>query len=107
MIMEFQKNQQKLQQITMQKQSTKTEKKEIENALKELKDCENEDVYKSVGSILVSKDYDELLEELNERNEDLEIRMKSLKKREKKIRKKVEEAQKRFQKQMQNQNMAQ
>lgn len=106
-MMEFQKTHQRLQQITVQKQSTKTEQKEVGNALKELEGSKDEDVYKSVGSILISKDFEEMKKELEEKKESLEVRMKSLEKREKKLRKKVEESQKKLRSQMQNQNMAQ
>lgn len=107
MAMQIQQLRQKLQQVTMQKETAQTEKQEVERALEELDEDDDGDVYKSVGTILISKDHDELREELEEKKDDLEVRLKSLDRQEDKIKEKVQDAQSNFANQMQDGGMAQ
>lgn len=102
MAMQMQQLRQKLQQITMQKETAQTEKQEIERALDELEDDDaDSELYKSVGTILISKDHEELREELEEEKDDLEVRLKSLERKEDQIKEQVQDAQENFAKQVQ------
>jgi len=72
-----------LQQLVLQKQRLDLERGESERALKLLDDvASNKKVYKSAGAILVEKDKDDVVNELNERLEFLEMRAKVLTKQE-------------------------
>lgn len=107
MAMQIQQLRQKLQQVTMQKETAQTEKQEVERALEELEEDDDGDVYRSVGTILISKDHDELRDELEEEKDDLEVRLKSLERQEDKIKEKVQDAQSNFANEMQDGGMAQ
>jgi prefoldin beta subunit len=72
-----------LQQLVLQKQRMEMERNESERALKTLEDVTSDTkVYKSAGAILVEKDRDVVVKELNERLEFLEMRSKVLAKQE-------------------------
>ena len=72
-----------LQQLVLQKQRLDLERGESERALKLLDDvASDKKVYKSAGAILVEKDKDDVVNELNERLEFLEMRAKVLTKQE-------------------------
>jgi len=86
---ELQVHEQNLQALLLQKQIIHTEMNEIEIALEELK--KSNIAYKIVGGIMVKKDKQELINELNERKKILELRMKSFEKQEEQIRKKIED----------------
>lgn len=78
----------------MQKESLKTRKQEINNALEELDDAaEDEELYHSVGMLLINRDKDDLEEKLNDELESLDMKIKSLERREKKMKDKVQDAQ--------------
>ena len=79
-----------LQQLVLQKQRLEMERNESERALKTLEDVTSETkVYKSAGAILVEKDRDVVVKELNERLEFLEMRSKVLAKQEGNTRKRL------------------
>ena len=72
-----------LQQLVLQKQRLDLERGESERALKLLDDiASDKKVYKSAGAILVEKEKDNVVNELNERLEFLEMRAKVLTKQE-------------------------
>jgi prefoldin beta subunit len=72
-----------LQQLVIQKQRLDLERGESERALKLLDDiASDKKVYKSAGAILVEKEKDNVVKELNERLEFLEMRAKVLTKQE-------------------------
>ncbi|MCW3990934.1 MAG: prefoldin subunit beta [Candidatus Bathyarchaeota archaeon] len=72
-----------LQQLVLQKQRLDLERGESERALKLLDEvASDKKVYKSAGAILVEKDKDDVVNELNERLEFLEMRAKVLTKQE-------------------------
>jgi prefoldin beta subunit len=79
-----------LQQLVLQKQRLEMERNESERALKTLEDVTSETkVYKSAGAILVEKDRDVVVKELEERLEFLEMRSKVLAKQEGNTRKRL------------------
>ena len=96
-MMEMQQNQQQMQQVMQQKEETESEIQESKRALEELEENDDGEVYRQVGNILVSRDRDKLKDELEEKVEDLGVRMKSLEKKETRLQDKLEETQKKFQ----------
>jgi prefoldin beta subunit len=83
---------QSLQQILLQKQSFQSQMVEIDSALGELEDKET--AYKIVGNIMVSSKKENLVNELEEKKQKLDIRIKALEKQENSLKKKAEEMQK-------------
>ena len=71
--------------------------KEVEKALEELEKV-NDDVYKSVGPILVKTNKTSMKKELEENKEETELKLKSLETQEKRIKEKIKEGQEKFQK---------
>jgi len=68
----------------------------IAKSLEELEDESDQEVYKSVGEILVKKDRDELVEDLEDEHEKLETRKESLSKKEERLQQKMQETQQKF-----------
>ncbi len=97
-VMQMQSFQQLLQNILIQKESLNVQNSEIENALEELEKAkENETVYKAVGPILIKAEKGKLMEDLNNKKETLETKLKSLEKQEEKTKEKLAELQKKIQ----------
>ncbi len=66
----YQKTQQELQSIAMQKQHLESERANTEHTLKELKKAEDDEkVFKFAGSVLIKTTKAEMISELNERQE--------------------------------------
>ena len=70
--------QQQLRNILIQKEALKLQIAEIDAALNELSRCEEENVYKLVGNVMIKKRKEEVEKELNEVKEDSQIRINSL-----------------------------
>ena len=88
----YQVTQQQLQLLLLQKQQLKIQSEEINNALNELKKItEKEKVYKIVGPILIEVNKDEIIKELNEKNETINSRIEILEKQEDRLRKNLAE----------------
>lgn len=93
-IAQLQTFQQQLQATLIQKETLTVQKIEIEKALKELeKTEEKENVYKIVGPLLVKTKKERLVNELKEKLEEIEVRIKSLEKVAKKLEEKIQEKQ--------------
>lgn len=92
-MMEMQEVQQNLQQVVQQSQETENELNGVRKALDELEGNDEGQVYRAVGDLMVARDRDSLEEELSEKKEDLEVRLKSLEKKEDKLREKLQETQ--------------
>jgi len=74
----------KLRLVLLNKQQVQIQLTEVNNALSELNKTSSDTVvFKIVGNLMINKNKNELLDELNERKETLEIRLKSLEKQEK------------------------
>ncbi len=86
--------QQQLQSLTIQKESLKLRKIEIENALEELKNTKQNSAYKISGNIMILKPIEELKKELEGEVSEIDLRLKSLEKAEEKIVNKLKELQK-------------
>jgi prefoldin beta subunit len=92
LLMQFQTLQEQLQNIMIQKENGKLQVLEIDNALEELKKTKDK-VYKSSGMILIKKDPKTIAKELEDKKENLEIRVKNLEKQDKLIKDKLMELQ--------------
>jgi len=88
----LQQAQQRLDMLTARKLELERELRETEFAISELEKV-NEDavVYKIVGGLLVQTDRNKLLEELKERKDSLETRLKLLQRQEERARQQVNE----------------
>jgi prefoldin beta subunit len=85
-IAQLQQLQQQAQAVVTQKSQIEALLREIEAALKELeKSGEDSVIYKSVGEILFKTDRQKLLEELKERKDMMELRLKTMSKQEERI----------------------
>jgi len=95
-LIELQAFQQQTQTVLIQKESLNLQNIEIDKALEELKKVTNEDVYKAVGPILIKSNKKDLETELTEKNETIDLRLKSLQKQEDRLKEKMKEAQEKF-----------
>jgi prefoldin beta subunit len=101
-LVRFQQLQQTLQSVASQKQQLDAELNETDKALAELeKSTDETPVYKSVGSILVKSNRQNLLTELKERKELLTTRVTVLGKQEERTRERLKEAQEKLQERLQ------
>ncbi|MDO5850860.1 MAG: prefoldin subunit beta [Methanobacteriaceae archaeon] len=91
---QFQQLQQQAQAIAMQKQAVETQLNESKKALKELaKSSDDNEVYKTAGSLLIKTTKKDANDELKETIETLEIRQKTVGKQEERITKKLKDLQ--------------
>ena len=94
-IARLQQLQQTLNVIIVERQRLEAELIEVKDALEELqKSPDDVMVYKAVGPILVQSDKQKLIEELNEKKELTETRLKLLEKQEQRTRSQLESLQK-------------
>jgi len=94
-----------LQQLVVQKQRLELEVTESDRALKTLEETPSDaKVYKSAGAVLVERDKDSVVKELNERKEFLDMRSKVLVKQETNTRERLTQLQENLQKDI-NQQM--
>jgi len=95
-LIDLQNFQQQMQTVLIQKESLNLQSGEIEKALEELKKATTEDVYKAVGPILIKSTKKDLEEELGEKKETLDLRLKSLQKQEDRLKERLKESQEKF-----------
>jgi len=94
-IMKLQQLQQKMEILVAQRRQLEQELKQTESALSELETLETDAlVYKSIGAILVKANKEKVQEELGDRKETLEMRVKSIVKQEERIKIDFEDKQK-------------
>jgi len=90
-----------LQSLVIQKQRIEMEQKETERALASLEEVSSETkVYKSIGSILVEKQKEKIVQELKERKDFLDMRLKVVSRQEGKTRERLTSLQQRLQKEL-------
>ena len=80
-----------MQNILMQKQQFQSQIIEIESALNELKNSEEN--YKIIGNIMVKTNKEELQKDLNQKRELFELRIKTIEKQEKETKEKASKIQ--------------
>ena len=78
---------QNLQQLLSQKQQFQMQQMEIESALSELE--KTPQAYKIIGSIMVASSTQDLTKELKEKNDVVNVRIKTIEKQEEKLREKA------------------
>lgn len=85
LVEEFQSYQQQLQGIMMQKENLKLQIFEMDRALEELELSKEKEAYKILGPIMIKKNSEDLKNELKERKENYNLRIKTLEKAENRI----------------------
>ena len=85
MVSDFEKQRQMLMSVSVQKQQLQSSIQGIELSLKELENTKEEKVYKAAGTILVSRDKNEVKKELEEMKENNGLRLKTMEKQEKNL----------------------
>ena len=83
--------QQQLQGIMTQREATGMQILEIKKALEELGKTKEKEVYKVAGPILIKATKTEVKKDLKDKEDTLNVRLKSLEKEEKKIKIKIDE----------------
>lgn len=97
-ILRLQQLQQTLNVILVERQRLETELLEVKNALQELEKVSDPvTVYKAVGPVLIQSSRDKLVQELNEKKELAETRLKILEKQEQRTRSQLDTLQKEIQ----------
>lgn len=98
LVAQLQQIQQQLQLVVNQKAQVEAMLEEAKLALEELQKVgDDTPVYKAVGSILVKEEKGKVVQELTERRESLEIRIKTLERQEERLRERFAELQKKVQ----------
>lgn len=98
-LMEFENMEKQLEVLLMQKNQIKMQLVETKNAREELKHA-TEDVYKSVGSLVLKTTKEKAEEDLKDKTELLEMKLNSVGKEEEKLRGAIKDLQKSLQEQM-------
>jgi len=94
-VVKYQQLESQLAAVLTEKSSVMTELKEIDRAISTLNSItEDSSVYKNTGFVLVKVPRDSALKELQDRKEELEIRLKSLEKMEESLRNQMNELKK-------------
>jgi len=102
-LVRLQQLQQTYQVITTQRQQLEGERIEVEKAFNELKKMDDEAiVYKSIGTILVNSNRRTLIEELTERKDLLEMRIKVLTRQQERAEERLKELQQKVQQRLKN-----
>ena len=96
---EYESLEKQLEVILIQKNQLRIQINESKNALDELKHA-HEDVYRSVGSLMIKTTKEEAEKELKDKKELMEVKLKALEKEEEKLRDVVGGLQKKLQEQM-------
>lgn len=82
---QFQQYQQQYQAVMFQKEQIRLQQMEIEKALEELEIAKADKAYKISGPIMIKKDTEDIKKELQEKKEDMDLRLKTLARAEEKI----------------------
>ena len=90
-LLEAQRLQDQLNRIVQERVALEGEKGEIERVLKLLEEVGENEVYRSVGGILVKVPKEKVVNELKDRLEIINIRLEKLKKQESELRKRLEQ----------------
>ncbi|SDZ97044.1 prefoldin beta subunit [Haloplanus vescus] len=99
---ELQDLQETAQQVAAQKQQAESTLNESKTALDALGDIdEDTEMYREVGELLVSTEYDEAHDDLEEKVESLEVRVEQLSKQEERVRDQFESLQEELQQMLQ------
>ncbi|MEM2727080.1 MAG: prefoldin subunit beta [Archaeoglobaceae archaeon] len=98
LVAQLQQVQQQLQLVVSQKAQVEAMLEEAKQALEELQNITDETpIYKAVGSILVKESKGKVVQELTEKKDSFEIRIKTLERQEERLRERFAELQKKLQ----------
>ena len=90
-LLEAQRLQDQLNRVVQERVALEGEKSEIERVLKLLEEVSENEVYRSVGGILVKVPKEKVVNELKDRLEIINIRLEKLRKQESELRKRLEQ----------------
>ena len=90
-LVEAQRLQEQLNRVVQERVALEGEKSEIERVLKLLEEVGENDVYRSVGGILVKVPKEKVVNELKDRLEIINIRLDKLRKQENELRKRLDQ----------------
>ncbi len=94
-LIRLQELQEQLRLLTIRRQQLELQLREIEHTLEQVEKLEsNVEIYKTTGYIMFKVSKDRILEELKDRKETLELRIKVLRKQENSVRKQFEDLRK-------------
>ncbi len=86
---EYQNLSQQLQMILMQKQQSQLQLSEIDRALNEVESSSNAQIYKIVGSVMITKTKEQIVSDLAEEKDSLKMRMDVFSKQEDRLKSKL------------------
>ena len=95
----LQNQNQQLQAIMMQKQALGMQGREVEKPLEHLETAAD-DVYRSVGPILIKTPVADIKSQLEEEKEEIDLKIKTIESQEKKLKDKLKDSQERIQNMM-------
>jgi prefoldin beta subunit len=106
-LVKLQQVQQQVELLVNQRMQLERESKEIDRAIAEIDQLESADavVYKTIGAILIKADKDKVKEELTERKETLEMRVKTITRQEERAKSDYESKRKTLQTALQQSKM--
>ena len=87
---------QQLQAVLMQKQSLAMQGREIEKALEHMETA-SDDIYRSVGPILVKTPLADVRKQLEDEKEETDLKLKTIESQEKRLKDKLKESQEKIQ----------
>ena len=97
-LIRLQEQQEQYKALLLRKQQFEMELKEVERALQECSNLpDNAIIYKSVGTLLFKTEKSKIVSELNEKKEELDLRIKTIEKQEQRLRQQLEELRKSIQ----------
>lgn len=100
-LLQFQQVQQQAQAIATQRLQLDLQLKEVERSLAEVKKLDKKaEIYKNVGAILMRSNTPAIKEELQEKEETLELRIKTLQRQEEKVQQRLKEMQSKIQEEL-------
>lgn len=106
-ILQIQQLQQQAQVMVQQRLQMELQLKETEKAVEELSKLKDtSEIYKNIGTLLIKSEKKEVSEELAEKKETLELRIKTFKKQEERIEGKLKEMQTKIQDALKTQSPA-
>ena len=97
-VVRLQQYQQQFQMLNSQKQNIQVQLIEIDHSLDHLNKVVNEDTYEIVGTIMIKREKEELINDLNERKSNLDLRNSVISKQVDKISKKLNDIQEKIMK---------
>ncbi|KXA90578.1 prefoldin subunit beta [candidate division MSBL1 archaeon SCGC-AAA259I09] len=104
---QLQQVQQQVESLARQKQQLEINSQETERALEEISDIDKDTpIYKSIGGIMVKTDLSDAEEELKERQETLNLRIKQIERQEERSRKRLEKLRAKIQDALQGQGLS-